>query len=131
MPWMLQPHNWTQAIRPNLYNVDYRRVGAYKGMGGFMGRGLGQTDCAWPDCPDVMTAGQIAALPGTVGPSATSGQTVGQFLQNFATAGQIQGTLPTGQQAAAGVTGAQVTNLLPWIAGGGLLLLLLLGRGRR
>lgn len=34
MPWMLQPHNYSQLIRPNLYRVDYRRVGAYKGMGG-------------------------------------------------------------------------------------------------
>lgn len=34
MPWMLQPHAYTQVIRPNLYRVDYKRVGAYKGMGG-------------------------------------------------------------------------------------------------
>lgn len=33
MPWMLQPKNYTQIARPNLYNVAYRRVGAYKGMG--------------------------------------------------------------------------------------------------
>ena len=33
MAWMLQPHNYTQVIRPNLYNVAYRRVGTYKGMG--------------------------------------------------------------------------------------------------
>lgn len=33
MPWMLQPHNYSQIIRPNLYRVDYRRVGAYQGMG--------------------------------------------------------------------------------------------------
>lgn len=33
MAWMLQPHNYTQVTRPNLYRVDYRRVGTYKGMG--------------------------------------------------------------------------------------------------
>ena|SRR5215471_8122953 len=124
MPWMLQPRNWGQVIRPNLYNVDYRRVGAYKGMGAFMGRGLGQAQ------PDPMPADWYTQLTGEVGPSATSGETVGQWLQNFATAGQIQGTLPTGQQAAAGVYAAQTANWLPWVAGGGFLLLLLLTRRR-
>jgi len=33
MPWLLQPKNYTQIARPNLYNVAYRRVGGYKGMG--------------------------------------------------------------------------------------------------
>jgi hypothetical protein len=33
MAWSLQPHNYTQAIRPNDYRVAYRRTGAYKGMG--------------------------------------------------------------------------------------------------
>jgi hypothetical protein len=33
MPFMLQPKNYTQIARPNLYNAAYRRVGAYKGMG--------------------------------------------------------------------------------------------------
>jgi hypothetical protein len=33
MPWMLQPKNYIATMRPNLYNVAYRRVGAYKGMG--------------------------------------------------------------------------------------------------
>lgn len=33
MPWMLNPHNYVRASRPNLYNMSYRRVGAYKGMG--------------------------------------------------------------------------------------------------
>jgi hypothetical protein len=31
--YMLQPHNWTQSIRPNNYRIAYRRTGAYKGMG--------------------------------------------------------------------------------------------------
>ena len=33
MPWMLQPKSYNQIARPNLYNVAYRRVGTYKGMG--------------------------------------------------------------------------------------------------
>jgi hypothetical protein len=33
MPYMLQPKNYIEIGRPNLYNVAYRRVGAYKGMG--------------------------------------------------------------------------------------------------
>lgn len=33
MPWMLQPHNYTQTLRPNFYNIAYGRVGTYKGMG--------------------------------------------------------------------------------------------------
>lgn len=33
MPWLLQPKSYTQIARPNLYNVAYRRVGTYKGMG--------------------------------------------------------------------------------------------------
>lgn len=33
MPYMLKPANYAQTLRPNLYNMAYRRVGAYKGMG--------------------------------------------------------------------------------------------------
>lgn len=33
MPWILQPHNYNQLMRPNLYRVDYRRNAMYKGMG--------------------------------------------------------------------------------------------------
>lgn len=33
MPYMLTPANYTQTMRPNLYNMAYRRIGAYKGMG--------------------------------------------------------------------------------------------------
>ena len=45
--WMLQPRNYMQAMRPNWYNVAYRRTGAYKGMGA-----LGQGQCPGsPGCP--------------------------------------------------------------------------------
>lgn len=33
MPYLLNPANMTQTFRPNLYNMAYRRIGAYKGMG--------------------------------------------------------------------------------------------------
>lgn len=33
MAWTLQPKSWMQVIRPNLYDIAYRRTGAYKGMG--------------------------------------------------------------------------------------------------
>ena len=47
MAWMLQPRNYMQAMRPNWYNVAYRRTGAYKGMGA-----LGQGQCpGTPGCP--------------------------------------------------------------------------------
>lgn len=45
MPWILQPHNYNQLMRPNLYRVDYRRNAMYKGMGR-----LGQA-CADPTNP--------------------------------------------------------------------------------
>ena len=53
MAYMLQPHNYTQIVRPNLYNVAYKRTGAYKGMGrmGARLRGLGQSDVAVTDLP--------------------------------------------------------------------------------
>jgi hypothetical protein len=61
MAWMLQPHNYTQVIRPNLYNVAYRRVGAYKGMGG-----LGQTPPPpqYTYCSDVSCANYGPTQPG-------------------------------------------------------------------
>ena len=33
MAWTLQPRSYMEAIRPNLYNLAYRRTGSYKGMG--------------------------------------------------------------------------------------------------
>ena len=72
--WMLQPHNYSQAVLPNLYNVAYRRQPAYKGMGHggfgqdssvpitFFGQnaGGGTTDIFQPQGPQ---------LPGSVLPS--------------------------------------------------------------
>lgn len=47
MAWFLQPANYTQVGKRNLYNVAYRRVGTYKGMGA-LGQGLCPGD---PSCP--------------------------------------------------------------------------------
>lgn len=88
MTWMLQPKNYNQILRPNLYNVHYGRVGTYKGMGrlqsqkahagryGAIGgqgllwppglRGLGQDSSSGP------TLSQLWNLP------YTTGYTVGQ-----------------------------------------------------
>ena len=70
MPFLLQPHNWGQAIRPNLYNVDYRRVGAYKGMGAYLA-GLGQADPITGAMTPQGMFGPIAANP--LGPVAGFG----------------------------------------------------------
>lgn len=126
MPWMLQPHNYTQVIRPNLYNVDYRRVGAYKGMGGLNGFGAATCDPTDPLCG--LSADWYSQLTGAMGPSAAL--TPLEQLQATQTQGQLfPSSLPTGQQAAAGVASAQLqaqlTQWLPWIAGGVLLFVLM------
>lgn len=68
MAWTLQPRSYMQAIRPNLYNIAYRRTGAYKGMG-WLGQGesttpvTGGTCPGSPGCPEFQTA----PCPGTPG----------------------------------------------------------------
>ena len=121
MAWTLQPRSWMQVIRPNLYNLAYRRTGAYKGMGA-----LGQPELAQTGAPCPMSPG----CPGYVDP-----------YQNLSTA--MEGVL-TGQnvfmttdaynqllRSSATATPAPVTNYLPWILGIGLLLVLAAGGGRR
>ena len=61
MAWTLQPRSYMQAIRPNLYNLAYRRTGAYKGLGW-----LGQTDS--------VSTTELLNLP-LVGPYFTMGPT--------------------------------------------------------
>lgn len=46
MAWTLKPRSYYQAMRPNLYDLAYRRTGAYKGMGW-----LGQSCPGDPSCP--------------------------------------------------------------------------------
>lgn len=123
--WMLQPHNYAQAVSPNHYNVAYRRTATYKGIGM---HGLGQVACdptTDPLCG--LSANWYSQLTGPMGPNFT--QTPSQLLQATQTQGQLfPSTLPTGQQAAAALT---QTNWLPWIAGGALLLVVMSMGGRR
>jgi hypothetical protein len=62
MAWILQPHNYTQAIRPNYYRVAYRRTGAYKGMGVMVCPDPANADTCYDD-------GTLPCMPtGSVGP---------------------------------------------------------------
>jgi hypothetical protein len=122
MPYMLKPHNYSQVMRPNLYNVNYGRVGAYKGMGG-----LGQLLPGGPG----MWAG------GGDGPDMTTFTSDGQTYRIDA-AGNVYLMSSGGPIPVAGGTEPvvrttqqmpQTQNYLPWIVGG-FVLLLLLGRRR-
>lgn len=117
---MLQPHNYSQIMRRNLYNVAYRRSGAYKGMGQMVGA----------QCPS------FEQLMGVVDP-ADPCQAGSAGTAEGSTAGVVPGTpasawgsAPTasGAPAASGLT--IPSNALPWVIGGGLLFVLLLA-GRR
>ena len=128
MAWMLQPHSYSQIIRPNLYNVAYKRVGTYKGMGrdvsigpayyphsipnkwGLYRRGLGQcTDPTNPAC---------------VSPSGTDIYQIGSGGQLLAQS-QYIGSAPSGYTLTPTTnTTTTLTNLLPWILGGVLVIAL-------
>jgi hypothetical protein len=144
MAWMLQPKNYTQAIRPNLHNMAYRRIGAYKGMGlisssnfyvpqvnlpgsmasfvrpasisvplplaGMKGlRGLGQT----------MTPQEVKAWNAYIGADPTNGPTM--TPQEVAAYNAYIGPDPTN---------VSMSNLLAWVLGAGLLLVLIGDRRR-
>ena len=147
MPWMLQPKSYTQIARPNLYNVAYRRVGAYKGMGrlhptnylqiGYRPNMIGATTGQYNTL-----SGQLSLLPPSlrglgqaqqddltaaladfskitppVGPM--GGGTMADLYQNVAS--QYAGSLPAPTKP---------TNYIPWIIGAALFVVLLTG-GRR
>jgi hypothetical protein len=111
--WMLQPHSYSQAVRPNLYRLDYRRVGAYKGMGRYArGLGVAPADCLagqsiWcgpgTDCSSVL---QYAGTP------ACWGASLAQW-QLMATPLPAPSVLPppTADQLAAVQTGADAAAL--------------------
>lgn len=116
--WMLQPHNYFQAKAPNWYNVGYRRTAMYKGMGG-----LGQQMGPLYSCPDGTQVFSPANCPGGTPAAAISTDPLG--LQ------QMQAEI----DALFGYTGAgqvpATVNYTPWLLlGGGLLLVMLLARGR-
>lgn len=132
MAWMLQPHSYTQIIRPNLYNVAYKRTGTYKGMGrdvsvgptyypnsiprmGFLyRRGLGQTSCDENgNCTDISSF-PITGYSGGVTPTSLA-------MSNLETAGAAQ-TMQTQLQQQG------LTQALPWILGGVVLIALVARR---
>ena len=96
MPWMLQPKNYTQIARPNLYNAQYRRVGAYKGMGRLHPANYLEIGSR----PNIIggTAGQYNTLSGQLSLLPPSLRGLGQF--NFAAAAPTFAQM--GQPAGAG-----------------------------
>lgn len=150
MPWMLQPKSYTQIARPNLYNVAYRRVGTYKGMGrlnptnylqiGTRPNRIGATTGQYNTLsgqlsllpPSLRGLGQgqcpgNPGCPGYVAPGSMDYQTslLQEILTNQATA---QGQAPV--TPTTDTTGT--ANWTPWIIlAGGLLLVSLMVGGRR
>lgn len=117
MSWILQPHNWGQALQKNLYNVGYRRNAMYKGMGQ-MGPPM--------TCPDGTQVYRSADCPGGSPVAITD-----PMAQLQAIVQQQQAEI----EALFGYTGAgqapttPTTNYTPWvILGGGLLLVMMMAR---
>jgi hypothetical protein len=108
MSWMLQPHNYGQALSRNLYNVGYRRTATYKGMGAL---GL--------NCPgDPGCYGYVPPDPG-----APVDPVVAQLAQMQAEIDALFGYTGAGQAP------APTVNYTPWlILGGGLLLVMMTSR---
>jgi hypothetical protein len=114
--WMLQPHNYPQATGSNLYNVAYRRTATYKGVGM---HGLGQMGPLYT-CPTGEQVFTSSDCPG------------GGPISTMSTSDQLQSEI----DALFGYTGAGAAapgamNWTPWLIGGGVLLVLLMSRGRR
>lgn len=106
---MLQPHNYSQIQRRNLYDVAYRRTGAYKGMGQL------------PLCSS------ITLQPGFVGPVNCDPSQGGPYYP--ASQSQLADVQLALQEVQQQVSSGS-TNWIPWAIGGGLLLVLLVA-GRR
>lgn len=144
MPWLLQPKSYTQIARPNLYNVAYRRVGTYKGMGrlhptnylqiGYRPNMIGATTGQYNTL-----SGQLSLLPpslrglGQPHPfsSATSDISLidpNAFDPNAPT--YVLADFPVSSTPGTPPAPKPTTNYIPWIIGGALFLVLLLG-GRR
>lgn len=133
MAWTLQPRNYMQAIRPNLYNVAYKRTGTYKGMGQTPG--------------DFVSDGSSGTIPMTSGSCPGSPGCPGYVMpdQNLATA--MESVQMTGQTTFIGsgaynqllnasvVPAATTSTFQKWlpliIAGGAVAVLLLTDSGGR
>ena len=155
MPWLLQPKSYTQIARPNLYNVAYRRVGAYKGMGrlhptnylqiGYRPNIIGATTGQYSTLsgqlsllpPSLRGLGQGAQCPSTkqlmgivdyTDPCqlGSLAQSLGPYLV------PTNGTAPAAPAPTAPAAPAPtaLSNYLPWIIGGALFLVLLTGARR-
>lgn len=119
MAWMLQPHDYTQIVRRNLYSMPYRRTGAYKGMGQ-----AGSQDLSWlpdlgpvPSPPPLTSTGTYMTSAGPV--NVSDGVYMGSTYPGS----------PVGYGAPA--TGSTTSMAwLPWVIGGVLVLGLIAG-GRR
>src|SRR5215475_2172986 len=114
MSWILQPHNWTQALQRNLYNVGYRRNQVYKGMGAC----TPSPDNPWTMQGDPM-CGDI-----TTDPTAWGWNIGGPESTDMSTG---PSTTPTGSKTGTPATAAP--NWTPFLLlGGGLLLVALIAR---
>ena len=116
-PYFLQPRSSWQSISPNYYNVSYRRNPTYKGMG---------------QGAPVVDPTTLMNLPLT-GPGATYyGSVAGEAsLQPgpVFTAYQEAIAAPPGATYVTPIT--STANIWPWIIGGGLVLVLIMGMSRR
>ena len=124
MAWTLQPRSYMQVIRPNLYNLAYRRTGAYKGMGS-----LGQVEVPPPGTTGGPCPGS-PGCPGYVDPYQNLSTTMEGVLigQNVFMTTDAYNQLLRGSVTQPATT---ITNYLPWILGVGLLLVLAASGGRR
>jgi len=146
MSWMLQPHNYGQALSRNLYNVGYRRTATYKGM-----EGLGQSNILDVNIINTYTDASGAtfgvdssgnvwsyATGQMVGPTPTAAnvnitstfQGPGGVTYGIDASGNVYnmktGLMQTGQP---GTRSAAAMNWTPWLlVGGGLLLVMLMAR---
>lgn len=122
MAWTLQPRSYMQAIRPNLYNIAYRRTGAYKGMGS-LGQEPPDLSAACPGTP---------GCPGYVDPyqnlsTLTEGVLSGQNV--IVSADAYSQMLKAGLTQPATIS--TLTKWMPWILGGVLVVVFLGIGGRR
>lgn len=106
---MLQPHNYSQIQHRNLYDVAYRRTGIYKGMG----QGI-DTSTLWN-------------LPNTSPLASAYGSNFGEAALQPGAGWMVPSAF---YQTAPGAGGTNISSYLPWMIGGGLLLVLLLA-GKR
>lgn len=132
MPYMLQPKNQAQTFRPNLYNVAYRRVGAYKGMGrlhpsnyleiGVRPNRIGETSGQYNTL-----GGQLSLLPPSlrglgqgstyqiIGPPADPAQAVLLQMNQLAASGGAYPNIPADVGTGANIINPATGQVLPGV----------------